>query len=427
MEYAVSPHRFVVTVDNGSLTAYSWSGEHTIRFPGPVIWCTVRVDRKDREKNTLLAMKHDGRSRVFCSVDVGGLLGSTSADPMLFVHPFFDFPRMFEPLSIAQVPGSTVMIGRYMDGGHDLLLYYFDDNDRTSAPETLTILSPFLRQEHNAIGVSIVAHGDILYIATNAVLFVVRDRLVHFAMPRKFANPEEVLLFSPVALSYDGQCMAMAVDRNCIVIFDVVSIGATDNILPWKSRNKPLTRWREGDSVDEWHSERFFARGSFALRRRSEFRMSVDDMGFVGENSSGLLVRGGNTLLMTEPAPAGQQSRLALWWHHTLTDDSHFSHLPIAVAGGFVLFGSRGRPPFPPSQHVLLRIRISDLVGFRARAVDICVALRGLDLPASQMMMILQEACNGAQFVPLFVVWNLVTTVKHYSCPSREPELEAAS
>lgn len=54
-------------------------------------------------------------------------------------------------------------------------------------------------------------------------------------------------------------------------------------------------------------------------------------------------------------------------------------------------------------------------IGFvRERATEICFALECLRLPALMTLAIIDQACLGAWCVPMYLKWNLITTVKHF-------------
>jgi len=60
-------------------------------------------------------------------------------------------------------------------------------------------------------------------------------------------------------------------------------------------------------------------------------------------------------------------------------------------------------------------LRKTAIIAFRARALEICLALQSLELPAPQTIAILDEsAIAGAEFLPYIVKWTLVTKVKHF-------------
>jgi hypothetical protein len=91
------------------------------------------------------------------------------------------------------------------------------------------------------------------------------------------------------------------------------------------------------------------------------------------------------------------------WWHATSDANECKS----------VFFGSNGRTPETHTRSAFMRVHVADLVGLRARAFTIGIALQSLCLPAWITLLIVQAACVGSEFVPL------VTKIKH--CTQRIP------
>jgi hypothetical protein len=182
-----------------------------------------------------------------------------------------------------------------------------------------------------------------------------------------------------------------------------------------------LTRWRVGDGVDAWSGGSFFARDSFALQLRqlrvpNDMCSQVGGIGFVGD---GVVLNVAAEVFVMATAPAARSGGWALaWWHAKSDANEIYDEARLVTAGPFVLFGSDRRQPCAPdaSRSVVLRAHMADLVGFRHRAYEICVALQMLRLPAWVTLVVLQVACAGAPYLTSHFIWQLVIGVKHFRC-----------
>ena len=84
----------------------------------------------------------------------------------------------------------------------------------------------------------------------------------------------------------------------------------------------------------------------------------------------------------------------------------HWDHLDVYLVGGF---SYSGRYRFPNKVRNILNDMLREN---KTQISNICLSLT--ELPALQLVMIIDEACSMARHIPLHIKWKMVTTIKHY-------------
>jgi hypothetical protein len=413
-------------------TVHSWSGSASISIEPPpgCRWLGgVHVDRSDARRVLALAVVDEADAdqaragyALLCSIDAAAFATHAAADDkaaddeherlasLVQVRSTPFCPRVAlvtrdrgMPHSIAQIPGCTVVLTG------DGVLWFFDDADHTLAPTTVELLAFVgVASKRFASALSVAAHGDRVFARVGAAhLFVATRHAVEFALfvPDASTGACDV----PLALSPSGDCVVTS-DGSHVLVFDVVALDERANTLGWGNREH-FDRWGQGQV---WEPGSFFSRASFALQMRHRMFFSdcgVASVGFVG--AGGAVMNESATLMLMDTKKPTCNFPLR-WWHATSDVNELYDEARVhAAAGKFVFFGSNGRTPETHDHPAIMRVHVADLVGLRARAFTIAVALQSLCLPAWITLLIAQAACVGSEFVPLNFVWQLVTKIKH--------------